>query len=208
MTRTYSVEGKSFSVSYPEGITPPEYSEDEIRAIYVHAQRHSNATWLRDVLWSYRNEERDALLSLVGTNFDNIRFHDPNAFMVGSDEAVEWDLDLAYQLVPGLKAVKGDITWLEMTCQVFFTAKTMKEYQSKTARLRRFLRSIDGGIDNDSLKYFRRVSDEVVGSFCRVVKCAFPWEARKVTSKGIKWYEKLPGTRLRLRKKQRNTPGQ
>jgi hypothetical protein len=202
------VDGRSFSISYPEGITPPDHSEEELRKIYFHAQRHSNATWLRDTLWEFRNHERDCVLRITGENIDNIRFHDPNAYMVGSDESVEWDLDKAYRMVPGLKAVKDEITWWEMVCQVSFTAKTMKEYQGKMTRLRRFLHSINGGVESDSLKYYRRVSDQVIGSFCRASKCAFPWDARRVVSKSFKWFQKLPGTRLRLRKKQRNAPGQ
>lgn len=208
MFKGYVVDGTVVTIGYPEGFTPADLTDKEVREVLRRTQRHSDLTWLRDVLYNERIAEKEAILTLTGDKATQIRFRNPNAFLSFADEEVEWDLETAYQQVPGLKTVKDELSWWEASAEVSFSAKSAKEFQLKLARLKKFLRSIDGSVVPDSPSFTKRYAEQVIRRFCTATMQAFPWSARQVTKKTARWFDKLPGKRIRLRKGSPNAPGQ
>lgn len=208
MIKKYTVDGVSFNIAYPDGYAVPDFTDDELREILRRSTRHSSLTQLRELMFGEREAEKQGILAITGPNLDSIRFFDPNGFVCFADELVEWDLDRAFDLVKGLRTIRNEISALEATAAVSFTARTAKEYNVKMAKLRRFMHSMDGRVEGDAVSFTRRVYDSVVQSFCKATGQMFPWDARRVVNKSAKWFDKLPGIRVRVKKPQKNSPGQ
>jgi hypothetical protein len=206
--KEYVVDETVIKIAYPPDFNPQDLTDEMVREVLRRAKRHSNLTWLRDVLYDERIREKDRIVALVGEHASQIRFNNPNAFLSFADTEVDWDLNLAFAEVKGLSALKSELTWLQVSAQVSFSAANTKEYQAKMAKLKQFMKSLDGSVDRDSIGFVKRYAEQTIRNFCRATKQAFPWAARHVVVKTARWFDKLPGSRLRLRKRSANAPGQ